>query len=91
MLLKIYGLALKYASLRLKKNYDIVLEAVKSNGLSIIYSDVYIDNCVIISNAIKSNSEVLKYLSTQYRDNYAIVSHAIKKNNNLFKYASEKI
>jgi hypothetical protein len=65
------GLALRYASDKLKDDKDIVLAAVKNNGLALRFaSDCLKDTLVVARAAVENNGMALIYASDQLRDDF---------------------
>jgi len=79
---------LEYCDINMKNDFDIVLEAVKNNGLSLQFASIELqNNYTIVLEAIKQNSFALQFASIELQNNYTIVYKAVQKNNNSIRYA----
>jgi len=86
------GLALEYASTRLKDERGIALEAIKQNGLALEYaSDNLRNSGTFVFQAVKQNGLALKYANTRLKDEREIVLKAIKQNRLALQYASNQL
>ena len=86
------GLALQYASDRLKDSMEIVEKAVIQNGLALQYaSDRLKDNKIIVNTAIKQNGLALQYVSDRFKSRLKIVIRALKQNGLALQYVPEYI
>ena len=66
---------LEYASDRLKNNKEIVLEAVKQNGLALEYaSDRLKNNEEIVVTAIKQYESALQFASYRLRQKFCMLT-----------------
>jgi hypothetical protein len=71
---------LRYASDDLKNNREIVLEAIKQNGLALEYaSESFRNDKDVVLEAIKKCYHALCYASDDLKDDKEIVLKAIKK------------
>ena len=83
---------LKYASERLKDNYDIALTAVKANGISLQFiSDRLKDNENIALAAVSNNYYAFLYVSDKLKDTESFVSTVVKKYNSPLEFASDRL
>jgi len=74
------GLALEYASNRLKDNHGIVMEAVKQDGNFLEYaSDGLKDDHDIVMEAVKQKAYALKYASDRLRNEYWFIAKLIQE------------
>jgi len=70
---------LKSASNRLKDNYEIVLNAVRQEGVSLEYaSDRLKDNREIVVEAIKNSEYAFRYASERLKNDISIILDAVK-------------
>ncbi len=73
------GTSLRYASNKLRDNYDIVMAAVSRNGWSLKYaSEELRDNYNIVMVAVENCGTSLEYASDRLQNNYNIAIHAVK-------------
>ena len=73
------GIALRYASDRLKDNGDIIKLVVEKNGIALQYaSDRLKDNDNIVKLAVEKNGIALQYASDRLKDNDDILRIAVK-------------
>ena len=71
------GLALEYASDRLRDDFDTVMLAVKKNGLSLEFASYTLKrNEKIIDAAIKSNGAALQFVPQDLRNNRKLILQA---------------
>ena len=71
------GLALQYASERLRNNYEIVMIAVKKNGLALQFaSEELKNNDEIVAQAILSAGDALKFVPVELQKNRALILNA---------------
>ena len=71
------GLALQYASDRLRNNYEVVMLAVKKNGLALEFaSEELKNNSEIIFQAILSNGNALQFVPAELRNNRGLILNA---------------
>jgi len=85
------GMALEYFPSDLKKNRDIILEAVRGNGYAIQYIETMIFDKEIVLAAVTQNGLVLKYLHPILKLNKGVCLHAVKSNGLAFKYVAPKL
>jgi CxxC motif-containing protein len=97
--IKTYTFELIYASDRLKKDYNFILDVIKYNGDILAHvSDELKNNKKIVLEAVKYNGDNLDFASNDLKNDKDIVLEAIKNigNENLgykngLKYASNKL
>jgi hypothetical protein len=71
------GLALQYASERLRNNYEIVMIAVKKNGLALQFaSEELKNNGEIVFQAILSAGDALQFVPDALRNNRELILNA---------------
>ena len=71
------GMALEYASKRLRNHYEIVLFAVKKNGLALQFaSEALQHNTEIVSQAILSAGDALRFVPVELRNNRELILNA---------------
>ena len=87
-----YTFEFKYASDRLKNDYNFILETVKINGCILEYvSKKFRCNREIVFEAVKNDSYALQFASKKLKGNREIVLIAIEKKVCVFKYVSNKL
>ena len=84
--------ALSMISLDLKNDFDVVLMAVKRDGLALRHaSEEMRDHAIIIMEAIKKNPMALQYASEKMRDNLEIVTEVEKSSRYALNFASQRL
>jgi hypothetical protein len=79
---------LEYASQRLLDTYEIVLEAVKNDGLALYYvSDRLKNEYEIVLKAVSNNGFSLQFVTDELNNNYCIVETAVRKSYKSFIYS----
>ncbi len=91
LLLEIYGTYfLKYADESLRKDREVVLEAVKSDGYALEYVDKsFKKDREIVLELVKSNGSALEYTDESLRRDREIVLEAVKSNGWVLLYADK--
>lgn len=75
-----------------RKNKEVVLEAVKKNGMSLKFASKELQNDQeIVIEAVKQNGLSLKYLPNYYKNNIEIVLLAMQQNPTAWLFSSENI
>ncbi|KAG2382702.1 hypothetical protein C9374_005282 [Naegleria lovaniensis] len=84
--------AFSYICDSLKKDKEIVLNAVKNNGLSLQYahSSLQCDREIVLA-AVKQNGEALEFASEELRKDSEIIREAILQNGKALDYVCGKI
>ena len=89
---KLYYVNIYHMSDRLKNNYKYMLQAIKSNSLTLQYvSNELQDNLDIVEQAVINNGLALEFASEKLQDNKEIVLKAIINNGLALEFASEKL
>ena len=82
------------ASIELKKNKNIVIEAVKQCP-DVVYSDtdlnIYLKDIEVMLEVVKKDGYMLRFASEELRNNEDIVVEAVKASKGAIKYVSNKI
>ena len=84
------GRFLKYASLELQADRNVVLAAVRQAGLAIAYASpgLQADREVVLA-AVRQNGDALQYASTMWADR-EVVLEAVRQNGMALEYADEE-
>jgi hypothetical protein len=86
------GLALQYASKRLKSDKEIVLAAVQQDGFAIYYANEGLkNNKSVVLAAVKQNGLALQHACKDISSNIEIVFAAFQQNSLALAYASEEL
>ncbi len=84
--------ALKYASVELKANRDVVLTAVKQNGDALQFASVSLKNDEdVVLYAVTQNGNALQFASERLKASRDVVLAAVKQNGNALQFASEPL
>lgn len=84
---KIFNTALQYASLRLRNDKKIVLEAVATNGFALQYASEYLrDDLDVVMTAVNNYGQALQWASDRLRKDKDIVAAAIANDSDAAKY-----
>ena len=82
---------LKYVSDKLKDDKEVVIEAIKRNGLALEFaSDRLKDDKDIVIEAVKNNGFALEFASDRLKNDKEIVFNAVKNNIYSLKFANKK-
>ena len=86
------GLALQYASERLRDDKDVVLAAVKEDGHTLQFvSDRLRDDKDVVMAAVKQEGYILDYASSRLKDDEEVVLAAIKEYAYVLEIASDRL
>ena len=81
-----------WAAVELRADCEIVLAAVKQNGLALDYAAVELQaNREIVLVAVKQNGLALEYVAVELRADHGIVLAAVLENEESLQHASEEI
>ena len=81
-----------WAAVELRADREIVLAAVKQNGLALDYAAVALQaNREIVLVAVKQNGLALEYAAVELRADHGIVLAAVLENEESLQHASEEI
>lgn len=82
-----YESILKYVSDELRSDKDVVLEAVKSNGLGLRYASPSLrDDIEVVLAAVKQNGVAIQYSSDRLKNDLEVVVEAICNNYYALRY-----
>lgn len=82
---------LAYAS-KFKNNKEVVLAAVKKNGLALGYASADLKNDLqVVLEAVKGDEMALGCASMNLRNNSQVVLEAVKKHGSAFQFASKEL
>lgn len=95
-LVRINGLLLKYASLEIKENNEVVDISIKQNAEAVEFAaDKYKENKEFIKNLLHTNQSLFRYASETLRQDKEYVLDLLKQDYNsigtLFKYVDDKL
>lgn len=83
-LLRKQGLALQYASTRLKKDRDVVRTAIKQNGEALAYADIrFKRDRAVVSSAVRQSAEAFFFAHKALKTDSEILRFAILGKNTL--------
>jgi len=86
------GCNLKYASKDLQNDKEVVIKAVKQNGIALRYASKNLkNNKEVAIEAVKQNGDSLQLASEDLRNDKEVVIEAIKQNAYSFKCASKNL
>lgn len=90
--INVNGLALEYASSRLKNDYITVQNAVSNNGLALEYASPNLQNDdAIVIKAVGQNGLALEYASPRLKNTYDAVMSAVNQNGLALMFASKRL
>jgi hypothetical protein len=86
------GIALKYASAKLRADPEVVLCAVRNEGTALRYAsdELKADKQIVIS-AVNNRGIALQYASDELRDNYYIATIALRESAYAYRFVSDKL
>ena len=86
------GKCLQYASNELKKDRDIVLEAIKRDGTSLMFANPKFQNDEeIVKIAIEKDGRALAFVNDKFKDNKEIVLKAVKNDALALSFVSKEL
>jgi len=86
------GMALQFASVRLRDNESVVLTAVKQNGLALQYASIRLRNDpYLVMEAVEQNAWALQFATTRLRNDPRVVMLAVKQNGLALIFASDNL
>ena len=80
----LYFIPLNYASKQLQNDKEVVLTAVKKNGLALDYASNALKDTKVVLAAVKQNGFALSYASLKLKADKDLILAAFKKNKNVF-------
>lgn len=85
-------LLLSDVSADLKRNYNVVYQAVAVNGLALQYADKELKgNYNVVYRAVTQNGLALEYASEELKRNYDVVYQAITENGLALEYVADEL
>ena len=85
-------MALSYASARLKADREIVMGAVKQNGLALSYASADLKgDREFVMDAVQQDGRALEYVSADFKGDREIVMEAVKHAGWILDYASANL
>jgi hypothetical protein len=85
------GIALQFASRRLRENRNIVLAAVSSNGYAFAWAGIQDLQIALIAIRDQNCGLMLQYATRELQDNEELVLAAVRSVPAAFEYASERL
>lgn len=86
------GMYLAGAKGGLNENLEVVMEAVRNNGLALEHAHKNLTHLsLVVMEAVKNNGLALEHASTTMQDNPEVVQAAVQNNGLALRYASLKV